>query len=160
MKKFEFGLLAMACVFTFSLVSCSDDDDYKPEAVVEEALKAKYPSATRIEWEQKGSYLVADCMVESKDIDAWFTSSGQWTMTEIDLLKSDIPAAVNTTLSASEYAAWVIDDVDLLEYPLKEKEYVIEVEQGAQEMDLYFSEAGVLLRTKDVSTGDDTHWPE
>lgn len=55
----------MMCMTAVTFSACSDDDDDDksinvPESVVQ-ALKQKYPSATGIEWEQKGTYFVADC---------------------------------------------------------------------------------------------------
>lgn len=158
MKILNQSLMAIVCM-ACSFVSCDSNDDYKPESVVEEALKAKYPTATHVEWEKKKEYQVADCIVESRELDVWFTANAEWKMTETDLRKTDIPTAIAEAIAASEYANWLIDDVDVLEYPAKAKEYVIEVEQGIHETDLYYSEAGELLRTK-VTTADDTHWPE
>jgi len=160
MKEMKFMLLAAMCMALFTFSSCSDDDNFQPEEVIQTALTAKYPNATRIEWEKKGSYLVADCYVDNKDMEVWFTTSAEWKMSEIELLASDVPAVVTTALAATDYANWHIDDRDLLQYPGKADEYVIEVEQGNKEIDLYFSADGQFLREKDVATGDDTHWPE
>lgn len=160
MKEVKFMLLAVLCMSLFTFSSCSDDDNYKPEEVVQAALVSKYPNATRVEWEQKGTYLVADCYVDGKDTDVWFTTDATWKMTETELLQADLPEAVVTALSNSKYATWRIDDRDKLEYPGKATVYVIEVEEGAVEMDLYFSVDGNLVDEKDVSNVDDTHWPE
>lgn len=159
MQKVKFMFLAALCVALWGLSSCSSDDDHKPEEVVKTALTAKYPNVANIEWEVKGAYIVADCRIDGKDTDVWFAADAAWKMTEYELLLADLPEAVLTGLAQSEYATWRVDDRDLLEYPGR-SEYVIEVEEGAKEIDVYFSPTGELLRTKDVSSGDDTHWPE
>ncbi|NDV65138.1 PepSY-like domain-containing protein [Bacteroides sp. 224] len=161
MKEINLTLLTLLCavLFGFTCTSCSDDDDdYKPEQKFEEALSAKYPNATRVEWEKKRTFLVADCWVGDKDIDVWFTESAEWRMTETDLLPANLPEAITTAIAASKYASWRIDDVDYLEYPSKDAEYVIEVEQGKTGMALYYTATGEFLREKDVSA-DDTNWP-
>ena len=61
----------MMCMAAVTFSACSDDDDDDksinvPESVVQ-ALKQKYPSATGIEWEQKGTYFVADCWLDGKE---------------------------------------------------------------------------------------------
>lgn len=160
MKEVKFMMLAAMCMALFTLTSCSDDDNYKPEEVIQAALVAKYPVATHIEWEKKGTYLVADCRIDGKDADVWFTTDAEWKMTEYELTANDVPAAVTAALTNTPYASWRVDDRDLLEYPNKDSEYVIEVENGNQEFDLYFFADGTFLREKDVTTGDDTHWPE
>lgn len=162
MKGVKFMMLTAICMALFTFSSCSDDDNFKPEEVIQSALTAKYPNATHVEWEKKGTYLVADCRLEGKDVDIWFTTDGQWKMTETELLAADLPQAVTAALAANAtYGSWRVDDRDLLEYANgKASEYVIEVEQGNKEFDLYFLADGTFLREKDVTTGDDTHWPE
>lgn len=144
---------------SFLFTSCSDDDNITPDNKYTEALTEIYPNATRVEWEKKGNYTVADFRENGKDLDVWFDAATSWVMTETELLVTDIPEVIKGTLADTDYADWKIDDVDLLEYPADPKLYVIEVEQGAQEWDLYFSEEGELLNKKDVSNADDTHWP-
>ncbi|NDV83965.1 PepSY-like domain-containing protein [Bacteroides sp. 51] len=161
MKEVRFMMLAAMCMAMFSFTSCSDDDDFKPEDAVQAALTAKYPNATHIEWEKKKTYLVADCHVDGKDLDVWFTADAQWKMTETELLAADLPAAVTAALAAhATYGSWRVDDRDLLQYANGASEYVIEVEEHNKEVDLYFSADGELLDEVDVTTGDDTHWPE
>ena len=158
MEKIKFVVLPTVMVL-FALSSCSDDD-FRPEEIFQSALMGKYPDATRVEWEKKKIYVVADCIVEGKDADVWFSKNAEWKMTEIDILKNELPAAVTTSLAGSIYDTWRIDDVDLLKFPSKADEYVVEIEQGAKEILLYYSAGGELLREKDVSNSDDTNWPE
>lgn len=161
MKEVKFMMLAAICMAMLSFTSCSDDDDFKPEDVVQAALIAKYPDATHIEWEKKRNYLVADCRVDGKDLDVWFTEDGQWKMTETELPATDLPATVTAALAAHDkYRTWRVDDRDFLEYANGTSEYVIEVESNNREIDLYFSADGELLDEVDVTTGDDTHWPK
>jgi len=161
MKEVKFMLLAAMCMAMFSFTSCSDDDDFKPEDVVQTALTAKYPNATHIEWEKKKTFLVADCRVNGKDLDVWFTTDGQWKMTETELLAADLPAAVTAALAAhATYGTWYVDDRDFLEYADSTSVYIIEVEEHNKEVDLYFSASGEFLDDIDVTTGDDTHWPK
>ncbi|NDV58127.1 PepSY-like domain-containing protein [Bacteroides sp. 519] len=160
MKELKFLALALLATTLFVFTSCSDDDDLKPDQIFTEALSAKFPDAKAIEWERAKAYYVADCYVGNKDLDVWFDGAAKWIMTETELLKTDLPTAVLTALEASEYSTWRVDDVDMLEYPSKATRYVIEVEQGNKEMDLYFSVDGELIEEKDVTNTDDTHWPE
>lgn len=159
MKVVKFMVLPLAMVL-LGFSSCDDDDNLKVDSAFTAALTEKYPQVTRAEWENKGNYVVADCHIDNKDADVWFTSGAEWVMTELELLKSDLPTAVSQALAATDYATWWIDDVDVLHYASKASEYVVEVEKDKKEIDLYFSESGEFLREKDVTKGDDTHWPE
>lgn len=51
-----------------------------------------------------------------------------------------------SAFESSEYAKWKIDDVDMLERLDMETVYVIEVESGKQEFDLYYSAEGILIK--------------
>ena len=160
MKTLRFILPAIFSMSLITFTSCSDDDDNMiPSTPFQEALKLKYPNASAVEWEKKQVYTVADCWVDNKDVDVWFDDNASWLMTETELLSTDLPEVITKALAQTEYANWRIDDVDLLEYPSSPKVYVIEVEEGKQEWDLYYSEQGEFLNKKDVSAIDNEHWP-
>ena len=137
MIKIKFSILAvmlMTALFSFS--SCSDDDDtyLPPNQAIINALNQLYPGVKNIEWEQKGVYYVADCWVGNDELDVWFDANANWIM--------------------------VIEDLTNLTFPQKPEEFVFEVQQGGQERALYYSEYGGLLREKDISDTDNTHWPD
>lgn len=159
--KTVFRWMAICLMAAMVMVSCDDDDDNKLKVptVVEQEMKAKYPAATHIEWEIKSNYYVADCRLDGKDVDIWFHKEGTWVMTETELLWDNLPAAVQTTFNESEYASWRIDELVSLEYALEPIQYVIEVEQGNKDIQLFYSESGFLIQTIDVTGKDDTHWP-
>lgn len=153
-------ILAIAVLGVCMFASCEKSDDITPDQPLVDALQAKYPDVTRAEWEKKKTFFVAEFWLESKEMDAWFNQSAQWLMTDIEWTRAALPEAVTTALAAGKYADWRVDDVDKLEYASGTVKYVIEVEQGKKEFDLYFSETGELLAEEDVTNKDDTHWPE
>lgn len=160
--KVKKEMLVMMFIAVLAFSGCSDDDNdgIKVPEVFSQALKAQYPSAKRIEWEQKGNFYVADCRMNGKELDVWYNTQTEWKMTETNLLWNDLPGTVQTAFNSSEYAGWRRDDVDLLEYPVAPMVYIIEVERGYQERQLFYSKEGNLIQTKDVTGMDDTHWPQ
>ena len=70
-----------------------------------------------------------------------------WQYTEIDIPYSALPKAVRAAFEASEYAKWKIEDIDKVERNGTEVFYVIEVEKGDQEVDLYYMPNGKLIKT-------------
>ena len=153
----------MMCMTAVTFSACSDDDDDDksinvPESVVQ-ALKQKYTSATGIEWEQKGTYFVADCWLDGKESNIWFDPNANWLMTESEIFWNDLPEAVQTAFGSGEYANWVQDDYYFLLYPLQPMQYVIEVKQGNQKYQLFYSEDGGLMNTVNVTGKDDTIYP-
>lgn len=143
-KVFLFALLACGI---FACYSCSDDDNnYQPDDIVLRAFETKYPEASRIEWENKAGYKVADFRLDSYETEAWFQSDGSWLLTETDIPYNNLPQAVKSSFETGNYASWRVDDVDKLDRPDVETVFVIEVESGNQEIDLYYSEDGTLIK--------------
>lgn len=154
--KQKLSVLFLSMVAMFLMVSCdNDDDNYTPDAVVRTVFKAKYPNAKRVEWESKLGYSVAEFKDNGKEKDAWFDANGTWLLTETDITVKELPQAIRTAIAGSKYAGWKIDDADYLERKDMEPVYVVEVEQGENEMDLYYSPTGVLL--KEIPDGGNNH---
>ena len=161
--KMKFQLLAMMVIAALAFSACGDDDKNDgitvPDAV-SKALKNKYPAATDIECERKGDYFVADCWMDGKEMDVWYDTQAVWRLTEVDILWGSLPPTVQTAFEGGEYANWKREDIDMLEYPVQPVQYVIEVEKGNLEYQLFYAEDGALLQQRDVSGDkDDTHWP-
>jgi hypothetical protein len=69
------------------------------------------------------------------------------TMIETDIRYADLPLAVKTAFEASDYKTWTVDDADkLVNSVTAETIYVIDVELGGQERDLYYSADGTLIK--------------
>ena len=126
---------------------------------ISQAMKAKYPAATHVEWETKGNYYVADCMLDGNELEAWFSRQAVWVLSVMDITWNNLPPAVQTSFLSGRYADWKIEELEYLEYPLLPVQYVIRVEQGENELQLFYSDTGGLLREHPVSGDDDTHWP-
>ena len=154
MKRKIFTFLLVLGV-AWSLHSCDNNDDESIAVPVElqSTFSAKYPNATNVEWENKYGYYVAD-FYAGHEASAWFTQDGKWQMTETDIPYNALPQAVKTSFEKSEYASWKQDDVDKLERTGVETIFVIEVENQNQEIDLYYSADGTLIKSI-VDTDDD-----
>ena len=154
MKLNIYTLLLALCV-TWSLQSCDNDDDNSIAVPTElqNAFSSKYPNAANVKWETKSGYYVAD-FYDGYEASAWFTQDGKWQMTETDIPYSALPQAVKTSFEKSEYASWKQDDVDKLERTGVETIFVIEIENQNQEIDLYYSADGTLIKSI-VDTDDD-----
>lgn len=155
MMKLKFYTLLLALSAAWSLYSCDNNDDESITVPVElqNAFSSKYPNAANVKWESKSGYYIAD-FYDGYEASAWFTQDGKWKMTETDIPYDALPQAVKTSFEASEYKSWKIDDVDKLEREGFETVYVIEVENQNQEMDLYYSVNGELIKSV-VDTDND-----
>ena len=146
MKKYLFLLVAVASLGLTT--GCDDDDDRTvpvPDAVAD-TFGGMYPNASDVEWTGRNGYLIADFRDGNTDMQAWFTAGGDWRMTETDLLYDQLPEAVRKAFSASEYADWRVEDAERLARAGFEPVYVLEVEKGQTEYELFYAEDGVLIR--------------
>lgn len=160
--KLKIYILILALGAAWSLQSC-DNDDHDSIAVpveLQNAFSSKYPNAVNVKWKGKSGYYVAD-FYDGYETSAWFTQDGKWQMTETDIPYMALPQAVRTSFEATEYhTSWRTDDVDKLERKGVETVYVIEVEKQNQELDLYYSGEGVLIKkVVDTDDRDDQYLP-
>lgn len=132
------------------------------------SLKTKYPEAYDINWKSKINYDIASFKLPalksklkallraegSTDMEAWFThKDGSWRMTkEKEIHFSQLPQAVKNAFGASKFKDWKIDEILCIHRDGGETLYVIEVEKGKHEMDLYYTKEGILI--KEVADSD------
>ena len=108
--RFYSILMAVACII--GLQSCdNDDDNLRVSPELQKAFLEKYPAATRVEWETKAGYYVADFYDNASEASAWFTPAGVWCMTETDVLyvglnREIIALGLLTTLISWNAGIW------------------------------------------------------
>lgn len=156
------GLLLGAC----SNDSGSNDITLTPDQVPATVMKAfneAYPAARQVSWQRDNGFLVADFAPGNGrpgQMRAWFGHNGVWHITKTEITFEELPAAVKEAFAASEYATWTIDDVDMLTRRQGVSLYRIGVEQKVDgiktEVDLFYSEDGVLTQTKTETETDYT----
>lgn len=153
-------LLLMLTVSLFAFGSCNDDDNnYQPDSKYITALRTKYPEATNAVWELKHTYTVAEFYLNGIETEVWFDGNGKWVMTESDIRYEQLPAVVQEAFSQSSYASWKKEDIDKIERVDAATVYIIEVENGNQEYDLYYSEDGTLVKAIADTDGNDIYLP-
>ena len=80
-------------------------------------------------------------------------------MTKTEINFGLLPEPVRLSLNGGEYKNWKPTDFDKLERSNAATVYVIEVEQGEQEVDLYYTEDGVLLKAVPDDDNDNNFQP-
>lgn len=156
--KTKLSVLALAMCGMLAFTSCDDDDNnYLPDQTITKAFDEKYPDAGKVEWETKGGYEVAEFHVSGNETEAWFDNKGNWVMTKTEINFGLLPEAVRKSLNSGEYKDWKPTDFDKLERSNAATVYVIEVEQGEQEFDLYYTEDGILLKAVPDDDNDNFH---
>jgi len=146
MKKIMKSLLALSLIFT--IYSAAEAQVRKVPGSVTDAFKAKYPSASNVEWHDHLSGFTAAFDNNGTHYEAKFNNKGVWQSTENKINESDIPAAVKDGLQKSKYADdWKIKDVYKIAIPEDKLQYRLEVKKGdIQKKNLLFSSEGKLLK--------------
>ena len=146
MKTIMKSLLALSLMFT--LYTAAEAQVRKVPGTVTDAFKAKYPSASNVEWHDHLSGFTAAFDMNSTHYEARFSNKGVWQSTENKINESEIPAAVKDGLQKSKYADdWKIKDVYKIAVPEDKLQYRLEVKKGdIQKKNLLFSSEGKLLK--------------
>lgn len=158
----KFLILLFCIASCLSWIACDHDSDehYLPNQTITKALTEKYPEALRISWKNKHGYEVADFYLGNEEKEAWFDPQGNWVLTETELSFSAVPNIIKKQLAEGPYAQWKIkDDVDKIERPQTTTLYIIEVEKGKQEIDLHYTESGILVKEVPDNNPDDPYLP-
>lgn len=137
------------CVVALAILlfaSCSKNDDIKDNNIAKTNFERMYPQATAITWSNQENHAVAKFSYNMRKSKAWYDASGSWRLTETEIPLSAIPSAIKQAYDASQYANWRIEEVDYIERYGNEPFYVLEVELGDQEYDLYYLADGTLVK--------------
>ncbi len=163
MRKAHNTLLLGLLMGLFLLTACGNTDNpylpANPDVIT--TFDGMYPNAQDVYWSSKGAYYVADCRVNSVELDVWFNQNAGWVMTEQDIFRSNLPTVVEDSFSTGEYGNWVIDNLTELTFPKSPSiAYLIEVQQGDKEKALYYTASGVLTLVVDITDADYAVWPD
>ncbi len=145
------AVVTFASAFIF--IAC-DKSEKAPNSTLDKNFSSMFPNAKHIEWEMEHGYYVAEFRDNGYDKEIWFDNSYSWVLTKTEYERK-VPDAVKNAVNLTNYKDWRIDDADFIEMKDRNSFYIVEVEKGEAETDLYFSESGEFL--KEVSEDGDYH---
>lgn len=151
-------LLLSLVIVCLAFCSCNDDDTINVGNEYKDKLEQMYPGVQHVQWEKEQGYIVADFWRTDigTEAEAWFNRQVEWEMTVTEILYGAFPQEVKVGFEAGEYGDWYIEDTDMVERNGKGTIYVIEVEKGKKEYDLYFNAEGILLKAMPDTDRDTT----
>lgn len=157
MKRFYITAMTLLAV---ALTACNDEDDkVTAPSAVRTAFESMYPDARFEGWLSWRGYTIADFELNGDDAQAWYDHSGKWYMTDTEIDYRALPSAVRTAYQNSSYATiWNVEDMERLERADMQTIYILEVWQSRVEMDLYYTEDGLLAGEQQFGYGDPTWW--
>lgn len=146
----------------FGLISCNDHEDELEQQAANKyhsELSSLFPGVKNVDWDVSGNYSIAEAKYNGKKIKVWFVDnqSSSWQMTETDITFNELPDAVKTSFTQSQYYGMRIEEVEKLERNGLQTLYIIEIDQNDFEIDLFYNEAGELLKTENDDDDNDNN---
>ncbi len=143
MKNF---MIMTVLISTMTLTACTQKNDVP--AKVKTAFEQKFPNATKISWDKENANeWEAQFKMDGKEYSANFDSEGNWKETEYKISKSDIPAAVKSTLD-KEYNGYKVEEAEVSE-TANGKVYEFELEKGNSDMEVAISLDGKIVKKEE-----------
>lgn len=137
-------IVALALLAT-AAVSAQDLKLDQVPANLNNSFTQAYPSATNVEWEMEGTNYKVEFDLGKMDNEVWYSKTGSIVKTELEITKTDIPAAVAATVQ-SKYPKYKIDEVEMTEENGK-KTYEVELEKWfSKEKKLVIAENGTFIK--------------
>ncbi|RAW00845.1 PepSY-like domain-containing protein [Pseudochryseolinea flava] len=141
----KYTILVVMLLLTMQL-SAQNIQQTEVPAVVQNAVKIKYPTITDIKWKLKDGEYRAEFKIDKRGHDVWVDKSGNITKLKQDISKNDLPEIVKTKI-ASEFKNFTIDDADKIE-----KEgviyYQVKLKSGADERKVLLTSDGKIEKDK------------
>lgn len=116
------------------------------EGDIQSFIDTRYPGAVIVEKEYDHGLLEVEIRHDNREKTVKFNGSNEWVMTEWEVRTNELPAAVTSAIATNGYT---LDDneADYVETP-DSQWYEVEVRQDRQEVKLYISPDGNILRTE------------
>jgi len=138
-------------IYIFS--ACEQEADNVP-AKVKTAFEQKFPDAKKVKWEKENEQeWEAEFKMKGIEYSANFDINGSWKETEYEIKKSEIPAAIKTTLE-SEFADYKIEEAEVSETK-EAKVYEVELEKNESEIEVVFTADGKIIKQKEEKEHDE-----
>ena len=134
--------LMISAIFSgLAFTACSQDIATKDvPSIIQNAVKAKYPSALTIDWEKEKDNYVADFKADSVEYEVLVDAKGNVLMVKQDIALTDLPANISNAISA-EFKDFKIDDTERVEKN-GTTYYQVELEKRFSEKKLVFMADG------------------
>ena len=145
--KFTYALALLMMAFSFGQPASAQIR--KIPATVKDAFKYKYRNAESVEWKDKLSHYLVSFQLNGDKYEATFKNDGSWVSSQKEIVKDDLPSAVEDGLDKSKYADWDVNNYYQLIYPDDHFEYrLIVYKSDLNKRDLTFTDKGRLLKDK------------
>lgn len=148
MDKFRFILL-----YILLQVNLNVSAEYVP-TLVQDSLKALYPSIEVIGWSTDDNYYVANFQHDGFSTKVWLDTQGHWMMKQTDWqVMDEVPEAVYHTFTFGPYSTDEVLDVTYIEFPQQKAQVVILIgeDNAPTQYQLFYLTNGELTNARNVT---------
>ncbi len=148
MDKFRFIFLSIMLQASISISA-----GYAP-TLVQDSLKALFPSVQTVGWSIDRGYYVAGFKHNGFDMKVWFDNKGHWVMKQTDWqVMDEAPDAVYHTFTFGPYSTDEVLDVTLVEFPKQQAQVVVQIgiDNADTEYQLFYLMDGELINARNVT---------
>lgn len=148
------ALLILALCLVVFLADAQKKNDNIP-AGVKESFAKRFQDAQSVKWSKESdTEFEAEFKNKGKEQSAEFDQTGKWLETEFEIKQSELPAAVQATVT-KEFAGYKLEETELTETP-DGTFYEVEIEKGELDYEVQISKDGKVIR-KEEKKEEDKH---
>ena len=148
MDKFRFIFLSILLQANVSVSA-----GYAP-TLVQDSLKALYPSVDTVGWSTDQGYYVAGFKHNGFNTKVWFDTKGNWKMKQTDWqVMDEAPEAVWHTFSFGPYSTDEVLNVTYVQFPHQKAQVVVHLglDNAVTEYQLFYLMNGELINARNVT---------
>jgi len=119
-----------------------------PEAV-KKGFNQKFAGAKEVKWSKESSTeFEAEFDLGGHEQSATFDNTGKWAGTEVEIKKSELPQAVQATIT-KEFAGYKIEEAEKAESPDQGSFYEVELKNGKLMYEVQLSTGGKVIKKEE-----------
>lgn len=154
MKKILFTAVISAFLLNCNCQEKKEDKQVIVPELVKKSFAAKYPTATKVEWdvEENGEF-EAEFDLNKSEMSVLYNANGDLLETEIEINESELPQSVKAAL-AKDFAGYELDEFEKTDAKGLVT-YEIEAKKDKKEFELVFDASGKLIKQEEEKEKDD-----
>ena len=127
--------------------------DSEVPTAVKQAFAKNFPSAKEVKWsKENATEFEAEFKAGATEKSANFDQKGNWVVTETEMKKSDLPQAVQASVT-KEFAGFKMEEIEKVEKPDNIVLYEMELEKNKTVYEVQFTPDGKMIK-KEVKKED------
>lgn len=118
-------------------------------SAVKTAFAKSFPTVKTVKWsKEKGGEFEAEFKNGAMEQSSNFDAAGKWLVTETEIKKKDLPAAVQSTIKA-EFAGYEIEEAEKVEMPDQPVSYEVKLEKGETTLSVVITSEGKVTKKEE-----------